>query len=287
MHAQVKQLHPPILRIPGSIALEVWTPQMAEEQLRRNASNRKLRHHNVEQFCSAMSNGEWMINGETIKIDQQGNLIDGQHRLSAIMLLGKPIELLVHRGLSKEAFKTIDTGMRRSKPDTLYLLGYKDVNQLSAAFSIVHAHKRGKLGKSVFSGGQRSGSWTSNAELANRIGDYKGLEDSVRYAVAQNMNRLGMGSLAAALHFIAKRKNKEKIEAFIEKLGTGAGLRATSPIYHLRERMILQKNRQTKFSRATIAAFMIKAWNAYVEGKPMQVLAWNETKGERFPTITL
>lgn len=46
-----------------------------------------------------------------------GALIDGQHRLSAIIEAGMPADLLVVRGLPNNAFMAIDNGIKRSMAD--------------------------------------------------------------------------------------------------------------------------------------------------------------------------
>jgi hypothetical protein len=60
-------------------------PATAESWLAKNPNNRNLRVPVVQSYARDMVSGNWMLNGETIKFDQSGKLIDGQHRLSAVV----------------------------------------------------------------------------------------------------------------------------------------------------------------------------------------------------------
>mgnify|MGYP000517583782 CR=1 FL=1 len=63
-------------------AVELITPQMACEMLKKQRNVRVLKRKEVERYVRALKRG-WKLNGETIKFDKDGYLIDGQHRLTA------------------------------------------------------------------------------------------------------------------------------------------------------------------------------------------------------------
>ena len=68
----------------GNAKIVDITPEMAREYLEKNSHNRRLSERSVRNLATAIKNGEWQVNGEAIKVDKEGNLLDGQHRLSAI-----------------------------------------------------------------------------------------------------------------------------------------------------------------------------------------------------------
>lgn len=92
------------------------TPQLAKEMLATNtAINRRVSERAVAKYVSEMQKGQWIEdNGEFIKFDTRGQLIDGQHRLLAIIKSGCTIRMWVTRGVDDKAFLTIDTGLPRS-----------------------------------------------------------------------------------------------------------------------------------------------------------------------------
>ena len=71
------------------------TPSMAEEMLSKNKSNRKLRNTVVNSYASQMASGKWHLTGQGITFGKNGQLLDGQHRLSAIVLANTAVEMLV------------------------------------------------------------------------------------------------------------------------------------------------------------------------------------------------
>ena len=68
----------------GNAKIIEITPEMAQRYLERNTHNRRLSERSVRELVTAIKNDEWQVNGEAIKVDEEGNLIDGQHRLSRL-----------------------------------------------------------------------------------------------------------------------------------------------------------------------------------------------------------
>lgn len=84
--------------------LQKITPAMAEKWLATpNTKNRKLRQRTVEAFAADMRRGKWHITHQGIAFDEAGNLLDGQHRLAAIVKSGCTIEMLVTTGLPQSS----------------------------------------------------------------------------------------------------------------------------------------------------------------------------------------
>lgn len=65
------------------------SPKFAEELLRNNAINRKLRPGVVERYAAQMRDGGWLLTAEPIMLSPEMRLLNGQHRLRAVMLSGK------------------------------------------------------------------------------------------------------------------------------------------------------------------------------------------------------
>jgi len=101
--------------------VEEISPQTAESYLNYNKINRPLRKGLVEKYASDMLNGLWGMTHQAIAFDEQGNILDGQHRLWAIVESGKTIEMPVARGLAPEARDYIDQGAPRTVVDVAKL----------------------------------------------------------------------------------------------------------------------------------------------------------------------
>ena len=97
------------------------TPDMAKEILQRNDANRRLRENIVRFYASQMESGEWHLTGQGITIGKNGQLLDGQHRLSAIVRANIPVEMLIVR--DADVVPTYDCGLKRSMSDQMLLSG--------------------------------------------------------------------------------------------------------------------------------------------------------------------
>lgn len=97
------------------------TPAMADNWLEANTINRPLRKSVVEGLVAAYMRGEHRLTHQGIAFADTGELIDGQHRLTAIskMPADFAVDIMVTRGLPKSAFDAIDQGLKRSHGDVL------------------------------------------------------------------------------------------------------------------------------------------------------------------------
>lgn len=99
---------------PDTVRLSV-TPQLALWLLEANVGNRNIRINDVGKIIHDIKHGNWKLNGETIKFDWFGRLLDGQHRLWAIAESGTPVEVDVAFNVDPEAADTMNQGV----PDTI------------------------------------------------------------------------------------------------------------------------------------------------------------------------
>ena len=100
------------------VELRTITPDIAKEMLLKNTNNRPVSEKHVRRLAKEITEDRWQLNGDTIRFNGT-RLVDGQHRLLAVVKSGKAIETLVVDGLESDVFKTIDIGKIRSNGDTL------------------------------------------------------------------------------------------------------------------------------------------------------------------------
>ena len=93
------------------------TPAHAEHYLSNNKGNRRIVKQRVLDLMSAMNRGEWKLSPQPIILSKTGRLLDGQHRLSALVMYGKPLEMSLTTGASDEIFDILDTGKHRNYAD--------------------------------------------------------------------------------------------------------------------------------------------------------------------------
>jgi hypothetical protein len=97
----------------------VITPVMAKEYLKANIGNRPLRRGHVKDLADAITRGEFLKTHQGIAFDTGGNVLDGQHRLEAIVAANMPVAMNVTFDAPSESFAVLDQGTRRTASDIL------------------------------------------------------------------------------------------------------------------------------------------------------------------------
>jgi D-Tyr-tRNAtyr deacylase len=102
---------------------ELISPAMAEKWLEKNLSNRVLRATTVALYARQMTAGQWLLTHQGICLDATGNLVDGQHRLSAVVKAGVAVWMMVSRMDTEHTARSLplDLGVKRTFSDLLNL----------------------------------------------------------------------------------------------------------------------------------------------------------------------
>lgn len=95
------------------------TPKIAQMYLLKNSKNRKIRKSVVSSFVGIIKRGEWKLTHQGIAISEDGFLLDGQHRLHAVIESGTPVLMNVSTGVDSSTFEAIDGGIKRTIGDRL------------------------------------------------------------------------------------------------------------------------------------------------------------------------
>ena len=94
------------------------TPAHAEKWLEMNTGNRRIRPSHVRHLAKQMEMGRWMLSPEPIVFSPQ-RLLDGQHRLSAVLMSGCTIEASVALVQNEDVFRVLDQGVNRNNSDLM------------------------------------------------------------------------------------------------------------------------------------------------------------------------
>lgn len=100
------------------------TPQMAADWLNHcNSHNRKLIDSHVDYLAGEMKAGRWRLTHQGIAFSTLGVLLDGQHRLWAVVMSGVTVPMRVFVNEPHETMEVLDTGKRRTNDQILTLAG--------------------------------------------------------------------------------------------------------------------------------------------------------------------
>lgn len=256
-----------------SFKVETITPSKAKALLARNTENRPLRNSRISQLSHAMKNGQWRMNGEAIKISAEGELLDGQHRLSAVIEADVKIDMMVVRDLDHDIFTTLDQGMKRTGGDILSLAGYTNAAALAAAARLAIIHK---VTGSPF-GNVLDGAEPTVDDVLEFVGANPYLGEATREVAKRKiLSRMLTGRVAAFAWFHFGRVRPEETAEFFSSLASGAGLKDGSPILLLRNRLIAAQTGYEKLPPRFRSQLCAKAIRKYLSGDKTAVLRFRK-----------
>lgn len=216
--------------------LQSITPKQAAEWLATaNTSNRPLRPTHVATLAKEMTGGKWEETHQGIAFCKDGRLLDGQHRLAAIAQSGKTIRMYVATGLSEEAYKGMDCGLKRANYDRIHLVNDTAKNKLIC--TAVRCFLYEKTG--------------SNSIRISQIED-EFLEHDKAWEWVANEFSGGSGVMikgcvmaSFAIYYFV---NPARARVFAEGYRDGAGLEVGSPVLKLRNH-VLQRDKDLDYWR--------------------------------------
>lgn len=245
-----------------SIELELITPAQAAEWLETsNTHNRRIRPNQTKNLSWDMEEGNWYFTGDTIKFSPDGVLLDGQHRLKAIVESGSMEWLIVVRGIDPRAQAAIDTQSRRMAYDALKLRGVEgDMKNAAAVARGVFMYDHGRVPTQLET-------VTYVEDHADDIADAVEVSEMVRRA-----GRLTGGSFYGIAYYLLARVDANAARDFFEKLAGGYELGKGDPILLLLKH--LSKGLPYGFGRGSWhlrqnLALVFTSWNAWRQGKQL------------------
>lgn len=248
----------------GPQALRVTiTPSLAKALLKQNTKNRNLREATVGDYVRDIESGDWPLNGETIKTAVNGDVLDGQHRLTAIEKAGVPVETFMVIGLPPETQATMDAGRRRTTADALSLDDETHATALASILRRVWAWKRGDR---KFS--QRSTPTT--AECRALLEQHPEMRRSAEIAVRTRLAfpHIPASALGTA-HWLFNAIDSGECAEFFARVGDGAELPVGHPILALRARVTSERAKEGTIPWARHLAYLVHAWNAQREDRTL------------------
>lgn len=256
-----------------SVAVEIITPSVAAALLKTSTGNfRRLDKTRVAKYASEMEIGRWDFNGETIKLNGS-MVIDGQHRLAAIVRSKVPVKCIVVRNLDQSAGMTIDSGKGRTIADWMRFKGVKNAKSVTAIARLIMMYRYGRWGcQGVMSG------LIKDSEVIDYIEGNEGHLQAAHHMAATN--GMVQSSLLSALVVIACDGLNPLENAlcvwFCEALKNGVNLSDREPVLALRNRFagVAVARRDSPFMQKMMLTL---AWNKTVRQEPTKLLKFTLT----------
>tara|TARA_Y100000310_G_C20519822_1_gene733095 strand:- start:81 stop:1028 length:948 start_codon:yes stop_codon:yes gene_type:complete len=157
----------------------------------RYSNQRSLTKAVIDRLVQAMNSGEFIESlGGSIVISDTGQLLDGQHRLTAVTHTDKTIRFNVKRGVPEDAFVYLDQNRTRSLKDTFSTAGIRNPRAVAAAANFLYRLVEGSRAN------------PRNEVALRMIKDHKRFIDSVSFAVSMAAATHVPVSVGAVMHFI-------------------------------------------------------------------------------------
>lgn len=242
------------------------TPEIAAIWLRSNTRNRPVSDRLVSEYARDMVAGAFRFNGEAVKIAEDGTLLDGQHRLAAVVRSGITIKFLVIQGLPLDTQDTMDTGRRRTVGDQLAIHGEAYSRNLAA---IARRVWQWEAGNTRFLTTQSP----TNSEVLATVAKHDTLKRSAelghRIATSFRPSRSAVTGMA---HHLFLAIDPDLSALFFARLETGADLSKGHPVLALRDRLTQDKILQRKVAYYQGVRYFVVAWNALREDREITLI---------------
>lgn len=271
--ASVRKIQPAL-----SLATETEvTPALAEKWLGKMPKNRHLNATVVATYARDMKSGNWRYTGEAIKFDTAGNLIDGQHRLHAVVSSKSTVKMLVITGLEPDAQDVMDTGRKRGAADALAIGGYPNSSNLAAAAKLCVLYARGEFKTA----GQSHMSVVTHAEILEFVLANDDLHDAVSGTVggSKRVTLPIRPAVSSFCLFTLRRIDADQANAFFSDLANMRTDGTGDPKYALLRRLSVAKQAKERVSPITEAHYVFRAWNALREGEQLVQLKTGNAHG--------
>lgn len=219
------------------------TPEMATRWLKNNFGNRPVKEDVIRAYARDMINKAWVATHQGLAFNDEDALIDGQHRLKAIVLSGVTVRMMVTFGLPSKidgsemtVMDCVDRGRTRSVADQL---------------TIQHGFKYGSLTASICAAlaSLCCGERTRRLSVGQTLEVYRAFEKSVRLVIDGRSKLPGLKTAGVLAGFAFAHATLGKpLEKLFERVNTGEGLEDNPTLQLLRK--FLTSDEAKLFSRS-------------------------------------
>lgn len=265
--------------VPGvEFEILTLTPELAAEYLthvperQRNQSERT-----VDRYASDLLADQFPFTGDPIRFNVDGELIDGQHRCTAVVESGIPYVVLVIRGLGQEIIRSLDGGRSRKFPDDLKIHGYSNHTALAAITGRVWHWEHGNYGYMGVPFVQHAiyaNTTPTRAQLWTTLQEHPELPEVTTHA--QRLHSYipnAPASVIGLAWWLFGLADVDAREKFFYELVQGPSVNGPEYAVTVLHRTLTRRLPQSEEREGHIwLAYIIKAYNAWAEGRSISHL---------------
>jgi hypothetical protein len=245
------------------------TPEWASSILNsQNDQNRSVRPNAVKKIATAILSGDWKVTHQGIAIGTNGQLLDGQHRLNAIVAAGISVDVLLATNCDPASFDVLDCGVNRTAADTLRLSGSSLAAKSAAGLKYYLLYKR-----------DSSRVWTNidlppHTEILKTYIEKRDLVDhaaSIAQQAYQGDRIINQSAMVAFQLLVIDKSWHFAGEQFCALLGNPVMQPQYSPILAYHKLLKNATSIDKRYLQQRSLASMIKCFNYWVQDLPLKI----------------
>lgn len=228
------------------------TPELAKAWLKNNfPDNRHLNLSRVNKYATAMINNEWEI-GDDLRFDIEETLVNGQHRLHAVVKANKPVPFRVSVGFPRKSIHTFDRGSTRTLANVCQLNGLNWVrnDHISTFNNLFYCLPDSHKTPSYFTDGEKMKALSTIQDCFDVVFFKKGQSRGIKCA--------SIFAVITRAFYSSKVKEKELLKDFLLLL-YGCN-------YSEHEPMFYQTSRSSHLIVKLREKMLLKDWSKGLEG---------------------
>lgn len=230
-------------------------PATAARWLDRNGANRNVRPVIVNKYATDMAAGLWCLTGAPIQFDANGTLLDGQHRLAAIVKSGVTVPMFVVEGLPVEAQPYMDIGAKRTVADQLGIAGYQNSATLASGARIALAWTTDQLRDRM--------ELISDAQIREFVKANPEIADAAKFAAALEGAPLAASMICAVTwRLLDVGHTQERVHGFFTAVAEMRSDGPGDPKYALLHRLNAARRTRERIKSTVALSMVVRAFNA-------------------------
>lgn len=240
-----------------------------------NSRNRRIQDSHVRMIARDIKSGYWQVNAQPVCFtahpdhpEENPVLLNGQHRLRAIMLADQPIEIPIAWNVDPAAFATYDVHSKKA---------VRAGGKLKAG-----GESRAKIDDRVINAAARiqwreengfrvdGNAAPTSSELQKTIENHP--EFAEHFPRARRKGMADIASNGVMVYFISRilRERPDLAETYLDQLETGVGLTTKNPLTRMRNQW---KEKTARVNRKEKLGMLLENWESYI--------AWREKEDEK------
>lgn len=241
----------------------------------KNSHNRPISQSTVDRYAQEMKQKRWVNNAQPIIFGKPSDrLLNGQHRLKAIVQSGVAVECTVTWGVPDAYFDTLDDGNKRSLADVFAISGEGNPALLSSGVRFLWVYATGQIATRDL----RKGTIATKPVLEDTLKKHPLLRHSTKFYSLLKQRPGGLlvsAGMAIGLHYLFALVDEKKADEFFNVLQSGIGLTEGHPILALRARLISgKKESSSRLTNSATYFYIVTTWNAFATDQPLKRLAF-------------